>query len=154
MKKIIACLFVMMSLNAKTIDFWDKNFYMLERENDKWCLNGDISGFGLKFNKRLKKIIFNYVMEVVVFKIVDIQSQDNNLSAKVIPIFHNCNEIGVEKCFNEPINKSDIYSQYPSTLKVEFLQEHLISINNGDRFYTDTPKQYKLCKSQIQYPEE
>lgn len=65
---------------------------------------------------------------------------------------HNCNEIGVNKCFDEPITKFD--SDF-ILFSVELINDNVLSVKDvfATRFYTNKPNQYALCKPQ-KYMEE
>jgi len=154
MIKLLICLFIVVSLKATVIDIWDKNFYEIYREDGKWCLAPDIDGFGVKLNQRLQKIVFNYAMESIVFRIIDTQKKDDIFRFKAISAYHNCNEIGVVQCFNEPTSDADINLNNFIIFEIKFLENNILSIKQNTidsvRFYTDNPKRYKICKSQIE----
>ena len=65
---------------------------------------------------------------------------------------HNCNEIGVSRCLNEPIQNTTSYSQEFNVFDIEILNDNMLSVKDefGIRFYTNDTKQYTLCKSQIE----
>ncbi|WP_300742991.1 hypothetical protein [uncultured Helicobacter sp.] len=54
-------------------------FYEINKKNDKDCLVADISGFSLRLNKKLQKMIRNFAMEAETLKIIDIQTKNNHI---------------------------------------------------------------------------
>ncbi|GAB0173706.1 hypothetical protein NHP164001_17270 [Helicobacter trogontum] len=155
MKKLMLYISLTIFLNAQTMDLWDTNFYEINKENGKDCLVADASGFSLRLNKKLQKMIRNFAMEAESLKIIDIQTKNNHISIKAVSAPHNCNEIGVSKCFNEPIQNTTSYSQEYSVFSIEILNDNILSVKDefGIRFYTNNAKQYTLCKSQIEVEE-
>ena len=152
MKKLMLYISLTIFLNAQTMDLWDTNFYEVAKENGKDCLVADISGFSLRLNKKLQKMIRNFAMEAESLKIIDMQTKNNHVSIKAVSVPHSCNEIGVSECLNEPIQNTTSYSQEFSVFDVEILNDHMLSVKDefGIRFYTNNVKQYTLCKSQIE----
>ncbi|WP_289748766.1 hypothetical protein [Helicobacter bilis] len=155
MKKLVLYLCLTISLNASTIDLWDTNFYEITKEGDKDCLVADVSEFSLRLNQKLQKMICNFAMEAEVFKIVDVQTKNGHIYIKAIPVPHNCNEIGVSKCLDEPIQNAPSYPQNFIVFDMELLNDHSLSLKDkfGVRFYTNDIKKYTLCKSQIEVEE-
>lgn len=155
MKKLMLYISLTIFLNAQTMDLWDTNFYEINKESGKNCLVADISGFSLRLNKKLQKMIRNFAMEAASLKIINVQTKNNHISIKAVSVPHNCNEIGVSKCLNEPIQNTTSYSQEFSVFDVEILNDHMLSVKDefGIRFYTNNAKQYTLCKSQIEVEE-
>ena len=151
MKKLILCISLTIFLNAQAMSLWDTNFYEVAKENGKDCLVADISGFSLRFNKKLQKMIRNFAMEAESLKIINMQTKNNHISIKAVSVPHNCNEIGVSKCLNEPI-QNPTYSSQASVFDIEILHNNMLSVKDefGIRFYTNNAKQYTLCKSQIE----
>ena len=154
MKKLMLYISLTIFLNAQAMDLWDTNFYEINKENGKDCLVADVSGFSLRLNKKLQKMIRNFAMEAESLKIIDIQTKNNHISIKAVSVPHNCNEIGVSKCLNEPIQNATSYSQ-ASVFDIEILHNNMLSVKDefGIRFYTNNAKQYTLCKSQIEVEE-
>ena len=155
MKKLMLYISLTIFLNAQAMDLWDTNFYEVAKENGKDCLVADISGFSLRLNKKLQKMIRNFAMEAESLKIIDMQTKNNHVSIKAVSVPHSCNEIGVSECLNEPIQNTTSYSQEFSVFDVEILNDHMLSVKDefGIRFYTNDVKQYTLCKSQIEVEE-
>lgn len=155
MKKLILYISLTIFFNVQTMDLWDTNFYEINKESGKNCLVADISGFGLRLNKKLQKMIRNFSMEAESLKIIDMQTKNNHVSIKAVSVPHNCNEIGVSECLNEPIQNTTPYSQEFSVFDIEILNDNMLSVKDkfGIRFYTNNAKQYILCKSQIEVEE-
>ena len=152
MKKLILYISLTIFLNAQTMDLWDTNFYEVAKENGKDCLVADISGFSLRLNKKLQKMIRNFAMEAESLKIINVQTKNNHISIKAVSVPHNCNEIGGSRCLNEPIQNTTSYSQEFNVFDIEILNDNMLSVKDefGIRFYTNDTKQYTLCKSQIE----